>query len=127
MDLPARLMTDLDALKGEGHQIEAVQDGVRYYLIFRNYALPDQGYVPAVTDVMLMTDYQYPASRMDMFWTDPAVKLPSGAWPQNANQFEAYCGRNWQRWSWHYSVWDPARHSVRTHLQVVIDRLARCN
>jgi hypothetical protein len=74
---------------------------------------------------MVMADYQYPQSRMDMFWTNPDVRCSSGAMPQGADQFEEYAGRRWQRWSWHYAMWDPAKHSVLTHLEVVRDRLAK--
>jgi E2/UBC family protein E len=105
--------------------IEILEDGARYYIVFKDFKLPDGKYQMTATDLMVMTDYQYPASKMDMFWTDPAVHCLNGSFPQSADQFEQYAGRRWQRWSWHYPQWDPAQHSVITHLEVVQDRLAR--
>jgi len=55
------------------------------------------------------------------------VLLRSGTLPQNAEHFEVYGGRKWQRWSWHYPGWDPSRHTLRTHLEVCKDRIARGN
>jgi hypothetical protein len=89
--------------------------------------LPEGRYQAATTDLLVIADYQYPMSRMDMFWTDPPVLLHNGALPLNANNFEVYGARRWQRWSWHYPNWDPSRHSLRTHIEVCRDRLARGN
>ena len=125
MAIPAQLQVDLAELRVAGYTIEVVEDGTRYYVIFRDFRLPDSKFLASTTDLMLMTDYLYPQSAMDMFWTDPAVRCPGGTLPQGANNFETYGGRTWQRWSWHYSGWNPAHHNVRTHLEVVRDRLAR--
>ena len=124
MPLPSQLEADLAALRAEGLDIEVTEDGTRYYLVFRNFRLPDGRYAQASTDLMLMADYQYPQSAMDMFWTDPRVTCPDGRLPQKADVFETYAGRTWQRWSWHYSGWHPVRHSVSTHFDVVRNRLA---
>lgn len=125
MALPPPLHSDIERLRMEGRAIQVVEDGARFYIVLVGYCLPDGLYVPSVTDLMVMADYQYPMSRMDMFWTDPPIRRPDGTWPQNADQFEEYAGRRWQRWSWHYPQWDPSRHNIRTHLEVVCDRLAR--
>jgi hypothetical protein len=117
------LFAAIEALRSEGYTIELVEDGTRYYVIFTDFDLGE--YVPARADLMVMADYQYPMSAMDMFWTYPHVTCKNGARPQNADHFETYCGRSWQRWSWHYGGWNPSRHNIKTHLQVVIDRLAR--
>ena len=125
MALPASLLSDIEQLRTEGRTVQVVEDGARFYVVFTGYCLRADLYVPSVTDLMVMTDYQYPVSRLDMFWTDPPVRRLDGSWPQNAELFEEYAGRRWQRWSWHYPQWDPSRHSIRTHLEVVCDRLAR--
>lgn len=125
MALPPRLQADLEALGWDPHDLEVVEDGARYNIILKGFPVPDGRYIPARTDLMVMADYQYPASRMDMFWTDPPLICANGSQPQGANSIETYAGRRWQRWSWHYSVWNPAKHNVRTHLEVVRDRLAR--
>lgn len=125
MPISGQLATDVEGLRADGFTIDVVEDGSRYYVVFKAIAVPSEAYTPGVLDVMVMADYQYPMSRMDMFWTDPAVSLSDGAVPQGADQLEEYAGRRWQRWSWHYPNWDPGCDSVRTHLEVVFDRLGR--
>jgi len=122
MALPPRLATDIDDLVRDGWEILVTEDGNRFLLIVPKYVLPP-AYTPTSVDLMVMADYMYPQSPMDMFWTDPHVSLATGAAPQNTSS-ESYGNRNWQRWSYHYQ-WDPARHTVCTHLAVVSDRLAR--
>lgn len=92
-------------------------------MVLSAVALPDGLFATSVTDVLVIADYQYPLSAMDMFWTDPPVVCFNGQLPRNADQFEFYGERRWQRWSWHYTGWNPSCHSVTTHLEVVRDRL----
>jgi hypothetical protein len=125
MVAPPRLTKDLEALRADGYTIDVVEHGPRFLIILRDFKLPEGNYRPSMVDLMVMTDCQYPLSAMDMFWTTPGVTLASGSCPQNANQIERYGQRDWQRWSWHYPGWNPSIHSVRTHLEVVKDRLAR--
>ena len=125
--IPPRLAEDIDALRQQGQEIDVLEDGTRFYVILRGFRLLDGRYVPPVTNLMVIADYQYPASRLDMYWTDPEVRLASGALPASANQFEVYAARRWQRWSWHYPAWDPSKHNLRTHIEVFLDRLARGN
>jgi hypothetical protein len=124
MAAPARLLADVEVVRSQGHKVEIVEDGTRSYVVLSGQTLPSQ-YVPQETDLMIIADYQYPMSALDMFWTEPHVKCPSGSWPQNADQFELHIGRNWQRWSWHYAGWNPSTHSLITHLEVCFDRLAK--
>jgi hypothetical protein len=125
MPVPVQLAGDIESLREDGHVIEITEDGNRYYIVFVRFAIPSEAYLPRATDVMVMADYQYPMSRMDMFWTDPEILKTSGGYPQGAESFEEYAGRRWQRWSWHYPNWNPACDNVRTHLEVVNDRLSR--
>lgn len=125
--IPPRLVTDVESLRQQGLEVEVVDDGTRFYVILKAFRLPDGQYAPSQTDLMVIADYQYPSSRLDMYWTDPTIHLASGALPMNADQFEQYAARRWQRWSWHYPVWDPSKHSLRTHVEVFYDRLARGN
>ncbi len=123
--MPRQLATEIEVFRSEGQAITVIEDGARYLVVFEALDLPDGRYAPATTDLMVMADYQYPVSRLDMYWTDPEIKLAGGGYPQGAESFEDHGGRHWQRWSWHYSVWDPRRHNLRTHLEVFHDRLAR--
>jgi hypothetical protein len=124
MDMPPRLGADLDRARQSGQVVDVVPDGTRFLIILRAYRLPD-GYVPSEVDLMVMADYLYPMSAMDMFWTSPVVYCASGNLPQNADQMETYAGMTWQRWSWHYTGWNPNSHDLLTHFDVVRDRLRR--
>lgn len=123
--MPPQLVEEIEAIRREGQPITVIVDGTRYLLILEGFALRDARYLPQVTDLMVMADYQYPMSRLDMYWTDPEVRLAGGSYPQGAESFEQHCGRRWQRWSWHYPGWDPSRDNLRTHLEVFHDRLAK--
>ena len=125
--MPTLLEAHIVKLRERGDDVEVIEDGSRYLVVLRNYRLPDGRYQPQITNLMVMADYQYPMSRMDMFWTEPHVLLTTGGPPQNADQFEVYAGRRWQRWSWHYPTWDPNRHSVLSHIEVCRARLALGN
>jgi Prokaryotic E2 family E len=124
MPTPERLLADVALLREGGQAVEVVEDGTRFYVVLSSYELPET-YQPRVTDLMMIADYQYPVSALDMFWTEPHVRCLTGSWPQNADQFEPHIGRSWQRWSWHYPGWSPSTHSLITHLEVYSDRLAR--
>lgn len=128
MPLPPQLETEIEVLRDEGQAVEVIEDGSRYYVVLKNFVLPPT-YTPTKVDVMIMPDYQYPQSRLDMYWTDPEVRLfATGNLPQSADQFEGpFGGRKWQRWSWHYETWDPRCHNVKSHLEVFNDRLSRGN
>jgi hypothetical protein len=124
---PAKLAEEVELLRRDGAEVDVIEDGNRCYVVLKQFQLPNGAYTPTATDLMVIADYQYPLSRLDMYWTDPHVRLATGAWPQAADQFEQYASRQWQRWSWHYPAWDPARHNLRTHIEVFRDRVARRN
>jgi hypothetical protein len=124
MAAPQRLLSDVEIVREQHPNVTVVEDGTRFYVVLIDYLLPPQ-YQPGKTDLMVMADYQYPMSALDMFWTEPHVRCESGGWPQNADQFQMFMGRNWQRWSWHYAGWNPSTHSLVTHLEVCSDRLAK--
>ena len=122
MPLPERLEKDVEDLRSAGHVVEVVEDGTRYYVIISDFELP-AGYDTQTADLMIIADYQYNQSALDMFYTSPHVKSAAGSWPQNADQFEQYAQRTWQRWSWHYPGWNPTTHNLTTHLEACKDRL----
>jgi hypothetical protein len=128
MPVPPQLEAEIESLRESGQVVEVIEDGTRYYVILKDFELPE-AYSPRKVDVMVMPDYQYPQSRLDMYWTDSKVRLvASGNLPQNAEHVEGpYGGRMWQRWSWHYPQWNPSCHNLTTHLEVFVDRLARGN
>ena len=123
MELPNRLAADVAVVR-EGRAVDVIADGTRFYVVLPDVKIGDH-YTPSSSDLMVIADYQYPLSALDMFYTEPHVRcVETNAWPQNADTFEPHIDRTWQRWSWHYD-WNPSAHSLLTHLEVCFDRLAR--
>jgi len=92
-----------------GVQVDIVQEGSQVYVILRSLRLPAAAYRVATTDVLFITDWQYPLSAMDMFWTDPSVVRLDGSTPTNGDSIETYLNRQWRRFSWHRNgTWNQA-------------------
>jgi hypothetical protein len=131
MSVPDRLTADVEAMVAEGYQV-AIHEagGSRFYVVVAAVELPS-AYEPRSTDVLMVADYQYPMSALDMFYTFPHVRCANGLHPQNADQFMTFddapetADIPWQRWSYHYPGWNPAHHTVGTHFDVFIERITQ--
>lgn len=78
------------------------------------------------SDVLLVTDMQYPASLMDMFWTEPDVTLADGSIPADISSMAMYLGRQWRQWSWHRNgTWTPGVDDLLSHWAFVEARWTR--
>ena len=109
-----------------GVQVTTTQEGQQVYVILRQVTLPAGAYQVAGTDVLFITDTQYPLSAMDMFWTEEAVLRTDGSVPAGADSLESYCGRRWRRFSWHRNgLWNPAGNGLLDHFEFMQDRFAR--
>lgn len=108
-------------------EVELIEEPpVRIYMVLKNVQLPPGAYRRAESDVLFIADYQYPASALDMFWTEVDVIRPDGTIPASADQIEQYAGRTWRRFSWHRNgIWDPMRNGVLDHYELMLDRLSR--
>ena len=104
-----QIRKDADELAEQaGVRVDIEQEGAQVFVILRALPLPSGTYQVATSDVLYITDAQYPLSEMDMFWTDLAVLLPDGSVPTNADSIETYGGVQWRRFSWHRNgVWSP--------------------
>jgi hypothetical protein len=127
--IPEELVKDLQVLKDNGLQFDMVEEGLRIYIVFKNYPLPPGIYNIESADLMIFTTSQYPNAGFDMFWIDENLLLRStnGA-PRAAEQFENYMGRRWRRFSIHpYSkkAWNPASDSVISFMSYIEQRLRK--
>ena len=98
-----------------GVAVDIDQSGSQVFIIARDVALPAGRYLVTTTDILLITDTQYPLSAMDMFWTDPAVLCVDGSVPASAESIETHAGREWRRFSWHRNGWKPAGNALVDH------------
>lgn len=108
-----------------GVQVDLEQEGAQVCIILRVLPLPAGAYQVATTDVLFVTDSQYPLSAMDMFWTDPAVLRPDGSIPTGGESIETYRGRQWRRFSWHRNgIWNPSGNCLLDHFEFMQARFA---
>jgi hypothetical protein len=109
-----------------GVRVDIEQEGAQVYVILRALPLPAGAYRVASTDVLFITDSQYPLSAMDMFWTDPAVLRPDGSVPTDGDSIETCLGRQWRRFSWHRNgIWNPAGNCLLDHFEFMQARFAQ--
>jgi hypothetical protein len=112
--------------RGAGVDVDVEEDGAQRLVILRDLPLPPGAYRVDKTDVLFLTDAQYPVSAMDMFWVDVAVVLPDGSVPAGGESIETYGGRQWRRFSWHRNgVWNPNGNPLLDHFEFMQDRFAR--
>ena len=121
------VLRDLAAVQAVFPQARLVEEGTNRFLVVPDFSLPDHWSAPEVT-LMAMVPNGYPMAAMDMFWVDPVLKLRDGREPGAANSLEVYLGKQWQRFSWHYSnpqvAWRPGHSCLLTHLRFCQVRLA---
>jgi len=99
-----------------GLNAEVLQEGNRLFVLIHKYPLPLGVSKVEHTDVLFITDTQYPLSAMDMFWTEVEVVKPDGSIFQGADTIEQYLGRSWRRFSYHRnSVWNTNGNLLMDH------------
>ena len=99
-----------------GLVVEVHQEGNRLFVVLQGYHPPDGVSKVSLTDVLVMTDTQYPFSAMDMFWTDLEVVRPDGSAFEGSDSIEEYLGRRWRRFSYHRNgVWNSSGNPLLDH------------
>jgi len=99
-----------------GLRIEVIEQGNRIFVLIHDYQLPHGVSSVEKTDVVFVTDFQYPFSAMDMFWTDIAVVRPNGSLYEGSEAIEEYLGRKWRRFSYHRNnIWNPSGNPLLDH------------
>lgn len=109
-----------------GVPVDVEEDGAQVFVILRSLQLPAGAYNMVASDILFITDRQYPLSAMDMFWTDPALKRRDGSVPQNGDSIETYRGRQWRRFSWHRNgTWNPTGNCLLDHFEFMLARFVK--
>ena len=111
---------DIEFLEEKGFDYELTQAEGAVHLILHRFPFPR--YVPKEADLLIRLPAGYPQTALDMFYTIPDAKLPSGAFPDRCNQHPAFGGRIWQQWSRH-STWRVGIDNLRTYLSAVIKEI----
>jgi hypothetical protein len=110
-----------------GTVMEAGQEPVQLLCILHGVLVPDTKFSKGLTDILFLTDTNYPGSAMDMFWTDADLTLTGGGIPTNAAEMATYpaTGKSWRRFSVHRgpeSPWNPNTNGVQQQYLVVLRR-----
>jgi hypothetical protein len=113
-ELPER---DIDFLSEKGYEYQLVPYSSGIYLIISQFPL-SKAYNPSIADLLIMIPTGYPNTPLDMFWTNPDVRLISGSWPTASEHHELHAERNWQRWSRHTN-WRTGVDNLRTFMSSV--------
>ncbi|SRR6266571_3745485 len=88
-----------------------------------NYPLP-AGWNNTSTTVYFLAPVGYPHARPDCFWTDPELRLATGAMPLNASQnSNAGVGRDLLWFSYHAASWDPNQDGLLSYARMIEMRL----
>lgn len=104
---------------------EVVERGEQLFVVLRAVPLPEGVFAVEKSDVLFVTDKQYPLSAMDMFWTDAEVVRIDGTIPEGATEIEQYLDRRWRRFSWHRNgIWNVAGNPLLDHLEFMEGRFS---
>jgi hypothetical protein len=109
-----------------GVEVDVEQVGAQVFVILRSFRLPPGSYNVETSDILFITDVQYPLSAMDMFWTDPALLRRDGSVPAGGDSIETYLGRQWRRFSWHRNgIWNPVGNCLLDHFEFMLARFVQ--
>lgn len=116
-DIPGVLQRDAAELSQEvGCAVRLLREGRQVLVIVQAAALPPGHYNHATSDILMITDVQYPASAIDMFYLEKHIALNGQAIPRYASHVEQHGGRSWRRWSWHRNgTWKPGVDGLLSH------------
>jgi hypothetical protein len=119
----AVLDVDEAYLNSQGYHWETMIDGTARWLLIHNYPVPAGYTVRSVVLALLIPD-TYPGAQIDMFYTNPPLKLVSGRAIDRANQNVIIRGAGFNGWSRH-RPWNPAVDNVVTQLAMVESAIAK--
>jgi hypothetical protein len=86
----------LEAALGYAVSVEFV--GSQVLVVVHGAKLPAGVYSATVSDVLMVTDSQFPSSALDMFWMEPHITLADSSVPTHASKLQAFGNRHWRRW-----------------------------
>lgn len=115
---------ELSQQLGCGVKLEQV--GAQILVVIEKAGLPAGLHTADRSDVLLIADFQYPMSAMDMFYLEEDVVPHGRPIPDYASTVEEHAGRRWRRWSWHRNGrWTPGIDDLLSHWAFVESCWAR--
>jgi Prokaryotic E2 family E len=106
-------------------RFSASRVGADTHVVIHEFDFP-AAYTPRKANLLIILPAGYPNANLDMFWTEPVVKLANGNWPDRADNHGTYNGISWQRWSRHFqTAWRQSVDNLRTFVTTIRKELAR--
>ena len=97
--------------------------GGKQWILIGDVTLPP-GWNQRTTSIVIELPVGYPMAAPDCFWADGALRLASGAMPQNTGMNANYGGGVQRLWfSYHPSGWNPNIDGLVRYVNVVRTRL----
>jgi hypothetical protein len=95
-------------------------------VLIPGYPLPE-GFDRPHADLLLRLSAGYPDVPPDMWWFDPPVRRMDGQAIPATDAVEHHLGRNWQRWSRHFSAgqWKSGIDSIESFMALLRHELDR--
>lgn len=122
MDGP--LQAEAAALESQGLALQLLpQPDGWTFLVLRAYPILPH-FNQASTDLLIKVPPAYPYAALDMFWTDPDLRLATGGMPAGTSH-EQLLGKQWLRFSWHPAAWRQGVDTVATFLSFINLRMHR--
>lgn len=122
--LPER---DEKELEESGLDWETVTGPRGKWLLIHDISIPD-GLIQQRTSVAILVSSGYPASALDMAYFYPSIKRPDSKPIPQTQATASIDGKQWQRWSRHYTSknpWKPGEYNVMTHYLLALGWLRR--
>ncbi len=121
MEVPTILREHAAELAGHtGYPVDVEPNGDRIYVLVRQVLLPAGAYTNDRSDILMIADFQYPMSAMDMFFMEESVHQARVPIPEHAKTIEEHLGRRWRRWSWHRNGrWTPGVDGIGSHWAMI--------
>jgi hypothetical protein len=99
--------------------------GAATHVVIQHFDFPE-AYTPRRANLLIILPAGYPNANLDMFWTEPVVKLANGNVPAGADNHTTYNGLSWQRWSRHFqNAWRQGIDNLRTFVMTIRRELNR--
>jgi hypothetical protein len=108
---------DVDHLDSLGLNWETLRAPNGQWLLLHGFLFP-KGYNHPSGSVAIQIPCNYPVAGLDMAYFFPRLQRTDGNAIRQTQCEMQVDGKNWQRWSRHYS-WVPGQHNLGTHILLV--------
>lgn len=119
--------SETDYLTARGHRFTVSEEANMTCIVLHDFPLP-KGCTNERADLLLRLNPGFPDVPPDMWWFHPPVFATDGRTIEATQSVEHHVGRDWQRWSRHFTngQWQPGIDSLETYVALIQREVARC-